>query len=165
MSTVETLSVVQRDAIKNIIVHAIEPRAAVTDVLRYVQNEMRFIDDRVLGEVAPLLGMSSAELDEVATFYNLIFRRPVGERVLFLCNSVTCWMLGQPQLQAYLQAQLGIRPGETTTDGKVTLLPIVCLGHCDHAPAMLLGDVLHGKVTCDRLDELLCLERALWNAR
>jgi NADH-quinone oxidoreductase subunit E len=140
--------------------HGPVPRAACTDVLRYVQAQRRFITDALLGEIGVMLGMSTAELDEVATFYNLIFRRPVGETVLFLCDSIACWMLGQPELQAHLHRRLGIRPGETTADGRLTLLPIVCLGHCDHAPAMLLGTALHGDLDRDRLDELLCPERA-----
>jgi NADH-quinone oxidoreductase subunit E len=160
MSTVEPLSTAERENISVLIAQAHEKRAACTDVLRYVQARRRYIDDALVGEIAGLLGLSTAELDEVATFYNLIFRRPVGETVLFLCNSVTCWMLGQPELQAHLQRRLGINPGETTADGRLTLLPIVCLGHCDHAPAILLGDALHGDLDCAKLDNLLSLAPA-----
>jgi NADH-quinone oxidoreductase subunit E len=149
MSIADSLTEAELAVIKTLIAHGPVPRAACTDVLRYVQAQRRFITDALLGEIGVMLGMSTAELDEVATFYNLIFRRPVGETVLFLCDSITCWMLG-----------LGIRPGETTADGRLTLLPIVCLGHCDHAPAMLLGTALHGDLDRDRLDELLCPERA-----
>jgi NADH-quinone oxidoreductase subunit E len=155
MSTADPLTTAERATITALIAHVPTPRAACTDVLRYVQSQRRFIDDQILHETATMLGMSAAELDEVATFYNLIFRRPVGEKVLFLCNGITCWMLGQPALQAHLQQRLGIKPGETTADGKITLLPIVCLGHCDHAPAMLLGDALHGDVDPEKLDALL----------
>jgi NADH-quinone oxidoreductase subunit E len=136
------------------------PRAAGISALRYVQQARRTINDTILAEIAGELAMSPAELDEVATFYNLIFRRPVGETVIFLCNSVTCWMLGQPALERHLRVQLGLKPGETTADGKYTLLPIVCLGHCDHAPAMLLGDTLHGDLDIERLEALLCVEPA-----
>jgi NADH-quinone oxidoreductase subunit E len=159
MSTADTLSADERAAILALIAHGPIPRAACTDVLRYVQERHGYISDRLLGEVAPMLGMSAAEIDEVATFYNLIFRRPVGETVMFLCDSITCWMTGQQGLQAHLHRRLGIRPGETTADGKLTLLPIVCLGHCDHAPALLLGTALHGDLDCNKLDDLLCLER------
>jgi NADH-quinone oxidoreductase subunit E len=109
----------------------------------------------VLAEIAALLGMSTAELDEVATFYNLIFRRPVGEKVVLLCDSITCWMLGRDALAVHITGTLGIKPGETTADGKFTLLPIVCLGHCDHAPALLLDGELHGDVTPAALDAML----------
>jgi NADH-quinone oxidoreductase subunit E len=134
------------------------PRAAAISALCQVQQKRRYISDAILAEIAGLLEMSTAELDEVATFYNLIFRRPVGEQVIFLCNSVSCWMLGQPALAAHLRGRLNIKPGETTADGRYTLLPIVCLGHCDHAPAMLLGGALHGDLDASKLDALLCLE-------
>ena len=160
MSTADSLTEAERAVIETLIAHGPVPRAACTDVLRYVQDQRCYITDDLLGEIGTMLDMSTAELDEVATFYNLIFRRPVGETVLFLCDSITCWMLGQPELQAHLHRRLGIRPGETTADGRLTLLPIVCLGHCDHAPAMLLGRALHGDLDRGKLDDLLCPERA-----
>jgi NADH-quinone oxidoreductase subunit E len=155
-----TLTSDERDAIAMLAAGQPMPRAACISALRQVQQGRRYISDTILAEIAGLLGMSPAELDEVATFYNLIFRRPVGETVILLCNSVTCWMLGQPALAAHLRARLRIQPGETTADGRYTLLPIVCLGHCDHAPAMLLGDTLHGDLDPAKLDALLCLEPA-----
>ena len=82
--------------------------------------------------------MSRDELDGVATFYNLIFRRPVGRHVIFYCDSVTCWLLGSNRLRDDLARRLEIHPGETTKDGKFTLLPIVCLGACDHAPVVMI---------------------------
>ncbi len=160
MSTADTLSPAERAAIAALIAHVPAPRAACTDVLRYVQERHGYISDRCLGEIAIMLAMSVAELDEVATFYNLLFRRPVGETVMFLCDSITCWMLGQPDLQAHLHRRLGIKLGETTADGRFTLLPIVCLGHCDHAPAMLMGTALHGDLDRGKLDALLRPERA-----
>ncbi len=155
MSTAETLSIAERAAIAAMAAAQPTPHAACITALRHIQEQRRFISDDILAEIAGLLGMSTAELDEVATFYNLIFRRPVGETVIFLCNSITCWMLGQPALEAHLHKRLGIRPGETSADGKYTLLPIVCLGHCDHAPAMLAGETLHGDLTAAKLDALL----------
>jgi NADH-quinone oxidoreductase subunit E len=160
MSTADSLTEAERAVIETLIAHGPVPRAACTDVLRYVQDQRRYITDDLLGEIGAMLDMSTAELDEVATFYNLIFRRAVGETVLFLCDGITCWMLGQPELQAHLHRRLGIKPGETTADGRLTLLPIVCLGHCDHAPAMLLGRALHGDLDRGKLDDLLCPERA-----
>jgi NADH-quinone oxidoreductase subunit E len=160
MSTADSLTEAERAVIGTLIAHGPVPRAACTDVLRYVQAQRRYITDDLLGDIGTMLDMSTAELDEVATFYNLIFRRPVGETVLFLCDSIACWMLGQPELLAHLHRRLGIRPGETTADGRLTLLPIVCLGHCDHAPAMLLGTALHGDLDRDKLDDLLCPELA-----
>jgi NADH-quinone oxidoreductase subunit E len=155
-----TLTAAERADIAALAAREPMPRAASITALCQIQQRRRYISDAVLAEIAGLLGMSTAELDEVATFYNLIFRRPVGEQVIFLCNSVSCWMLGQPGLAAHLRRRLNIEPGETTADGRYTLLPIVCLGHCDHAPAMLLGGTLHGDLDFKKLDALLCLEPA-----
>ncbi len=132
-------------------------RSACVEVLKYVQTRYKFVADHHLSEIANLLAMSRTELESVATYYNLIFRQQVGAHVILLCDSVSCWIMGRDKLCAHLRQHLGIEPGETTPDGAYTLLPIVCLGHCDHAPAMLLDDELHGDLDIKRLDELLPL--------
>ncbi len=131
------------------------PSSAAIDVLLMLQARQGYISDGVLVAAAAALKMSTAALDEVATFYNLIFRRPVGRHVLKLCDSAMCWMLGRDELQDHLHARLGIRPGETTADDKFTLLPIVCLGACDQAPALMMDEVLHGNVDAVSLDALI----------
>lgn len=158
MSTVNAdapLDSTERAAIMGFVADYPTPRAACIDALKYLQSRRNYISDVTLKAVAALLGMSTAELDEVATFYNLIFRRPVGSNVILLCDSVTCWMMGRDRLSSQITERLGIRPGETSKDGQVTLLPIVCLGHCDHAPAMMIDDTLHGDVDAAKLDALL----------
>lgn len=132
-----------------------DKRAACIEALMAVQRRHRWISDRKLREVAALLDMAPDELDGVATFYNLLFRRPVGRHVIMVCDSVSCWLLGQEKLLAQLEQRLGIGCGGTTADGRFTLLPIVCLGHCDHAPALLIDDDLHGDVEPGKLDVLL----------
>ncbi|HJU15854.1 MAG TPA: NADH-quinone oxidoreductase subunit NuoE [Stellaceae bacterium] len=132
-----------------------DKRAASIEALKLVQRRRRWVSNGRLGEVARLLDMTPDELDSVATFYNLIFRRPVGRHVILLCDSVSCWILGQEELLAHCARRLGLVPGATTPDGRFTLLPTVCLGHCDHAPALMIGDDLHGDVDPARLDALL----------
>ena len=131
------------------------PRGACVDALRIVQNHRGFVPDEALHALAELLGMSVAELDGVATFYNQIFRRPVGRHVLHLCDGVMCWMQGAPALYAHLREHHGIAAGETTPDGSLTLLPAPCLGQCHRAPALLLDGEPHGDITPQRLDTLL----------
>ena len=87
--------------------------------------------------------IAEEDLESVATFYNLIFRRPVGRHVVLVCDSVSCWLTGCEQVALALREQLGIGFGETTADGRFTLLPTVCLGACDHAPVMMVDDDLH----------------------
>lgn len=132
-----------------------DKRAACIEALLAVQRRHRWISDRRLAEVAALLDMTPDELDGVATFYNLILRRPVGRHVIFLCDSVSCWLMGHDAVLAALRERLGIDRGQTSADGRFTLLPIVCLGHCDHAPAMIVDETLHGDVEPAQLDALL----------
>jgi len=123
-------------------------RAAVAiDALKIVQAHRGWVSDESLQAIARHLDMSAEELDGIATFYNLIFRRPVGENVILLCNSVTCWIKGCDSLQQRISEQLGIGLGETTPDNRYTLLPVTCLGACDKAPVMMVGEELHEDVT------------------
>jgi NADH-quinone oxidoreductase subunit E len=84
-----------------------------------------------------------------------VFRRPVGRHVILLCDSASCWIMEGGNLLAALTAELGIEPGETTADGRFTLLPTVCLGACDHAPALMIDEALHGDVDPAQLKRIL----------
>jgi NADH-quinone oxidoreductase subunit E len=99
--------------------------------------------------------MSSADLDGVATFYNLIYRKPVGRHVILICNSDSCWIMGYRRLCEALSEQLGIQLGETTADQRFTFLPIVCLGDCDHAPVLMIDNNQHRDVTPESLPAIL----------
>lgn len=99
--------------------------------------------------------MTADELDSVATFYNFIFRKPVGRHVILICDSVSCWIMGYDRILERLKERLGIGFGETTTDGRFTLLPNVCLGACDHAPVMMIDEDLHIEVDPQMLDRIL----------
>ncbi len=127
---------------------------AAIDALKIVQAHRGWISDESLKAIARHLHMSAAELDGIATFYTLIFRKPVGEKVILLCNSVTCWMKGCNALQQKITEQLGIGMGETTPDNKYTLLPMTCLGACDKAPVMMVGDDLHEELSEQSLLEI-----------
>lgn len=135
--------------------HAPYRAAVAIDALKIVQKHHRWVSDERLQGLADYLGMSHAELDGIATFYNLIYRKEVGETVISLCNSVTCWIKGYDQLEAHLRNTLGVDLGQMTADGKYTLLPAPCLGACDKAPVMMFGDELHENLTADGLDQLL----------
>jgi len=134
--------------------HVPIPAGAAIDALKIVQAHRGWISDESLKAIANHLDMSAAELDGIATFYTLIFRRPVGEKVILLCNSVSCWIKGCDGLQQKITEQLGIGMGETTPDNQYTLLPMTCLGACDKAPVMMVGDDLHEDVTAQSLQAL-----------
>lgn len=130
-------------------------QAVCIDALKIVQRHRGWVSDESIRDIAELLEMSRDDLDSVATFYNLIYRKPVGRHVILLCNSVSCWILGYERLRQRLGERLGIQLGETTPDGRFTLLPIVCLGTCDHAPALMIDNDLHRDLTPESVDRIL----------
>jgi NADH-quinone oxidoreductase subunit E len=130
-------------------------RAASVDALKVIQRHRRWVSDEGLRDVAEYLEMTIDELDNVATFYNLIFRKPVGRHVILACDSVSCWIMGAAKLRQRLSERLGVALGETTADDRFTLLPIVCLGACDHAPTMMIDEDLWRDVDAEKLDEVL----------
>ncbi|MGA2111519.1 MAG: NADH-quinone oxidoreductase subunit NuoE [Anaerolineales bacterium] len=134
-------------------------RAVCLDALRIVQQHRGWVDDLALRDVAALLGMTPAELDSVATFYNQIFRKPVGRHVIRVCDSVSCWLIGYDQLHQRLVQSLGVELGETTSDGQFTLLPAVCLGTCDHGPAMMVDGDLYRDLEDIDIDPVLAKYR------
>jgi NADH-quinone oxidoreductase subunit E len=130
-------------------------KAAVIEALKIVQKERGWVSDASIREVAEYLDMSPAEVDSVATFYNLIFRKEVGRHVILLCDSITCYVMKYQEIYEALQQKLQIKFGETTADRRFTLLPNACLGCCDHAPALMIDEDLYTNVTTGQLDELL----------
>lgn len=129
--------------------------SAVIEALKVVQKHRRWVDDDAVHDVAEMLEMSSAEVDSVATFYNLIFRRPVGRHVILLCDSVSCWLCGYTKVREAFAERLGIGFGQTTADDRFTLLPVPCLGACDRAPVLMIDDDTHFDVDPERLDAIL----------
>lgn len=132
-------------------------QAVCTEALRIVQRHRGWVSDEAVTEIADILEMTPDEIDSVATFYNLVYRKPVGRHVILVCSSVTCWVMGTEGVRAYLMERLGIRPGETSADGKFTLLPVVCLGACDRAPVMMIDTELYGELTPQKIDEILAI--------
>jgi NADH-quinone oxidoreductase subunit E len=130
-------------------------QALSIDAMRIVQKHRGWVSDEALEDIAEALGLSRSDLDGVATFYNLIFRKPVGKHVIYFCDSVSCWIMGCRTLGDQLSTRLGAQFGETTADGRFTLLPIVCLGDCDHAPVMMIDDDLHHDLEAAKFDGIL----------
>lgn len=132
-----------------------EPQAACIDALKIVQKHRGWVSDEALAAAAAVVGVSPAAMEAVATFYNLIFRKPVGRHVVMLCDSVSCYLCGYETIRDHLRRSLGVDFGGTTADGRFTLLPICCLGDCDNAPSMRVNADYHGNLTPARTDEVL----------
>jgi len=131
------------------------PRELVVDIMFALQNYYGYLTDEALEEGARLLDMTPLELEELATFYDFIYREPVGKFVIHICDGVVCWMNGYGSVANYLSQKLGIKPGGTTVDGLFTLLPTACLGYCDLSPAMLINGQAYGPLTPEKIDDIL----------
>jgi NADH-quinone oxidoreductase subunit E len=130
-------------------------KAGCLDALRLIQERRGWVSDEAVADVAAAAGMSADELDGIATFYSLIFRKPVGRHVILVCDSISCWILKYGGILDRLRSRLGIGVGETTPDSRFTLLPVCCLGACDRAPAIMVDGDLYGPVTPDGLEAIL----------
>ena len=149
------LSDSERRQIEHELAHYADPRAASIEALKIVQKKRGWVPDGAIPELAKILGIGPAELEGVATFYSLIFRKPVGRHVIKVCDSVSCFLTGYDEIKAALEKKLGIRYGQTTADNRFTLLPICCLGACDKGPVLMIDDDTHGDVTPESLSKIL----------
>jgi NADH-quinone oxidoreductase subunit E len=135
--------------------HYPDKQAVCVEALKIVQRHRGWVSDDSLRDIAAYLELTIDELDSVATFYPLIFRKPVGKHVILICDSVSCWITGYEQVRQSISDNLGVNFGETTEDGHFTLLPIPCLGACDHAPAMIVDNELYGDLDAEKVSQVL----------
>lgn len=149
------LSEAERHEIEHELGHFPDGRAASIEALKIVQKHRGWVPDEALEPVAQMLGIGAAELEGVATFYSLIFRKPVGRHVIKVCDSIACFLTGYDDIEAALEKALGIGPGQTTADNRYTLLPICCLGACDKGPTLMIDDDLHGDLKPQDIPALL----------
>lgn len=136
------------------------PHELIVDLLRAIQAHYGWVPDDGVLLTAATLGVLPVEVEELATFYDKIYRRAVGRRVIHVCDSICCWSTGAEMITEHLQKILGIDFGMTTADGVFTLLPSCCLGACGDAPAMMIGLTTYGRLTPQKIDEILLKERA-----
>ncbi len=146
------LSEEERKEIEAELPHYANPRAVSIDAMKIVQRHRGWVSDEALADIGQMLDLSLHELDSVASFYNQIFRKPVGRHVIQICDSVSCWILGYERIRDAISGRLGVRLGETTADGRFTFLPVQCLGACDKGPALLVDADLHTDVEAAGLD-------------
>ncbi len=130
-------------------------QAVGLEALKIVQKYQGWVSDESLLAVAEYLDIPPDDLEGVATFFNLIYRRPVGKNVILFCDSVACWMLGCDSLKDHITRKLGIDYGQTTSDNLFTLIPVPCLGDCDRAPVMMVGNDHFRNLTPGKIDEII----------
>jgi NADH-quinone oxidoreductase subunit E len=129
--------------------------AACIDALKIVQRHRGWISDEAVSDIASELELSVDEVDSVATFYTRIYRKPVGRNIILVCEGISCMIMGYESLYERISKELNIKFGDTTADGIFTLLPVSCLGDCDHAPVMMINDDHYNNIELDKITEIL----------
>jgi len=132
-----------------------DKRGALLPVLRLAQDVFGHVSLEVEEYVAGLFEMSPAHVHEVVTFYTLFFQQPHGRHVVSVCHNLSCHLLGAKDIIQHVKERLGVEPGETTPDGKVTFLTVECLCACEQAPMMQVDDRYEGLLTTEKVDRIL----------
>jgi NADH-quinone oxidoreductase E subunit len=132
-----------------------DKEAAILPALHLAQREFGHVSDEAILYVADLLGVSAARINGVATFYTMYNRKPLGKYHVQVCRNIACSILGAEHLIDYVSGKLGIKPGQTTPDGRFTLSKVECLGSCGTAPVMQINDDYYENLTEGKIDEIL----------
>ena len=130
-------------------------QSAVIPALHVAQDDQGWLSEETQREVAALLGLTEQTVRGVVTFYTMFYQKPVGRHVLQVCRNLSCHMRGGHKLQQQIEEKLGIHEGETTTDGRFTLLAVECLGSCGTAPVLMVNNDYHENLTGPDVDRLL----------
>jgi len=158
MSTTQerTLTEEVREKIRGYLPRYPTKQAVTLPALHAVNDALGYVPREAVVEVAEMLELHPAEVQDTLSFYGFFEQeKPLGRHRLWVCRSLSCAAREGEELLAYLCEKLGIRPGETTEDGRITLEFAECLGACDFAPAILADDTLHGDMTKEKIDELI----------
>ncbi|MGB9687746.1 NADH-quinone oxidoreductase subunit NuoE [Thermogutta sp.] len=132
------------------------PRAVVLPALHLIQQELGWVSPQAVRELATLLGIPAPEIQDTLSFYGFFKQqKPLGKYRVWVCRSLSCAICGGEDLLGYLQEKWRIEPGDTTADGRFTLEAAECLGACEMAPAVLINESIHARVTREKLDEIL----------
>ncbi len=149
------LSETTRQRIDALICRYPERRSALIPALHAAQEENRWLPPDVIREIADIFGLASNEVYEVASFYTMLYKEPVGKYVVQVCTNISCLLCNSEGILSHLRSRLGIEAGETTPDGKFTLVEVECLASCGTAPVVQINDDYHEDLTVEKLDRIL----------
>ncbi len=130
-------------------------RSALIPLLFVVQRERGWIDNAGVNFLAQFLGLEVSDVWETATFYSMFNLRPVGRHHIQICKTLSCKIMGEPDITDHICGKLGIKPGESTEDGDFTVTLVECLGSCGTAPMMQIGFDYHEDLTIEKVDQIL----------
>ena len=119
------------------------------------QDYCGWLPEQAFDEVAEAMGLPATQVAAAATFYTMLNKKPVGRHLIQVCTNISCSLLGAEHLLSYISHKLGIEVGETTEDGRFTLLEVECLGSCGTAPMMQVDDAYHENLTEEKVDQIL----------
>jgi NADH-quinone oxidoreductase E subunit len=124
-------------------------------LLKKAQSQFGCVPDESIKEIAQSLDVSISEAYGVATFYSFLSVRPQGKYVIRVCRSLPCYLKHSQMIAESIERELGVKPGQTTSDGKFSFQLTNCIGACDKAPAMLINDDVHGSLTPEKIAQIL----------
>jgi len=132
-----------------------DAQSALIPFLQYCQEQDGYVTPEAIADAAELTQMTPGEVESIASFYSLLFQRPVGKHIIQVCRTLACMLGGADELQAHIKARLGIGSGETTPDGLITYEEVECLAACDKAPCLQHNLQYHYNVTAAEFDAML----------
>lgn len=130
-------------------------RSAMLPLLFIVQRERGFIDEPGVAYIAHKLELEMVDVWETATFYSMLNLKPIGRHHIQICKTLSCKIMGEPEITEHVCSKLGINPGETTPDGKFTISLVECLGSCGTAPMFQIGFDYYEDLTTEKVDRIL----------
>jgi NADH-quinone oxidoreductase E subunit len=130
-------------------------RSALIPSLQLAQKEAGYLSNEVIAEIARIFDLSPNEVNEVASFYTMLYKKPVGKYVIQVCTNISCMLCDAEKILDHLVKRLGIRPGETSADRKFTLIEVECLGSCGTSPVIQINEDYYEDLTTERVDRIL----------
>ena len=130
-------------------------KSAILYALYLAQGQLGYLTGNAMRFVAQQIGCSTADVEDVVSYYTMFYSKPVGKRVLNVCRTLSCALLGAERVTEELSRTLGIKPGETTADGEFTLIEVECLGACDRAPVVMVNDDWHERLAPEQVSKFI----------
>jgi NADH-quinone oxidoreductase subunit E len=130
-------------------------KSAIIYALYLAQGQQGYLTGNAMRFVAEQIGCSTADVEDVVSYYTMFYTKPVGKRVLNVCRTLSCALLGAERVTEELSRKLGIAPGQTTPDGEFTLIEVECLGACDRAPVVMVNDDWHERLAPEQAGQFV----------
>ena len=130
-------------------------RSALIPALQLAQKEAGYLSDEIVSEIARMFSLTPSEVHEVASFYTMLYKKPVGKYVIQVCTNISCLLCNAEGIMEHLTKRLGIQPGQTSPDKKYTLVEVECLGSCGTSPVIQINDEYYEDLTPEKIDQIL----------